>query len=246
MEAARVSALRGHKVYLFEKEKLGGQLNLACAPPGKAEIKLFLDFEERQLNQLGVKIENRELTPEVVMQEKPDAVIVATGAQPLVPSLPGIKRKGVVTAWQVLKGEVTTGNRVVILGGGQVGAETAAYLAAKGSQVTIVEMLSEIAADMYESMRDLLLLSLDDLGVKMRTTTTTKMITDNGVMVHYRGKQEFIKADTVVLALGANANRELADQLNKLGTELYMVGDCAEARKLPYATEEGFKAALKL
>jgi len=246
LEAARISALRGHKVHLFEKEKIGGQLNLACIPPGKAEVRLFLDFEERQLNQVGVKIKNKNLTPEVIMQEKPDAVIIATGAQPLVPSLPGINGKNVVTAWQVLNGETTTGNIVVILGGGQVGAETAKYLANEGRQVTIVEMLGEIAADMYESMRGLMLISLDKLGVKVRTDTIAKAISDNGVTVDCNGKEELINADTVVLALGASANRELVGKLEKLVSELYMAGDCVEARKLPDAIEDGFKAASKI
>ena len=246
LEAARVSAIQGHKVHLFEKEKLGGQLNLACIPPGKDDIKLFLDFEKKQLDKLGTKIEYKTLTPEIVLQEKPDAVIVATGAQPLVPSLPGIEKRNVVTAWQVLKEEVTTGSKVVVLGGGEVGAETAEYLVTKGKQVTIVEMLDSIATDLDRTSRLLLILSLDELGVKMLTKATAKEITDRGVVVDYRNKEEFIEADTVVLALGAQPNRELVEQIKKLDVELYIVGDCAEVRRLPDAVEEGFKAALKL
>lgn len=246
LEAARVSAIQGHKVHLFEKEKLGGQLNLACIPPGKDDIKLFLGFEKKQLDKLGTKIEYKTLTPEIVLQEKPDAVIVATGAQPLVPSLPGIEKRNVVTAWQVLKEEVTAGSKVVVLGGGEVGAETAEYLVTKGKQVTIVEMLDSIATDLDRTSRLLLILSLDELGVKMLTKATAKEITDRGVMVDYRNKEEFIEADTVVLALGAQPNRELVEQIKKLDVELYIVGDCAEVRRLPDAVEEGFKAALKL
>jgi 2,4-dienoyl-CoA reductase-like NADH-dependent reductase (Old Yellow Enzyme family)/thioredoxin reductase len=246
LETARVAALRRHKVRLFEKEKVGGQLNLACIPPGKNDIRFFLDFQEKQLSKLKIKIENKELTPEIVKQEKPDVVIAANGAQPLLPSLPGIEGKNVVTAWQVLKGGKTTGNKVVILGGGMVGAETAEYLAAKGKQVTIVEMLEAIAADMDRTSRLLLIFSLDELGVKMLTKATAKEINDQGVIVNHRSKQQFIKVDTVVLALGARPNRELADHLKMLGTELYLVGDCAQARKLPDAVEEGFKTALKL
>jgi len=246
LEAARVSAIRGHKVHLFEKEKLGGQLNLACIPPGKDDIKLFLDFEKKQLDKLGIKIEYKTLTPEIVLQEKPDAVIVAIGAQPLVPSLTGIEKRNVVTAWQVLKEEVTTGSKVVVLGGGEVGAETAEYLVTKGKQVTIVEMLDSIATDMDRTSRLLLILNLGELGVKMLTKATAKEITDRGVVVDQRNKEEFIEADTVVLALGAQPNRELVEQIKKLDVELYIVGDCAEVRRLPDAVEEGFKAALKL
>jgi len=246
MEAARVAALRGHKVHLFEEEKLGGQLNLACVPPGKAEIKLFADFEREQINKLGVKVETRALTPEIVKQAKPDAVVVASGAQPIVPSLPGIEKKKVITAWQVLKEEVIPEGKVVILGGGQVGAETAEYIAEKGNQVVIVEMLDRVATDMDKTSRQLLFFSLEDLGVKMLTKATAKEITKQGVIVDYRGKQQLIEADTVVLALGAKPNRELADQLQKLGIELYIVGNCAKVGRIPDAVEEGFKAALQL
>jgi len=246
LEAARVSAVRGHKVRLFEKEKLGGQLNLACVPPGKEDIKLFLDFEKKQLDKLGIKIEHKTLTPEIVLQEKPDAVIVAIGARPLVPSLTGIEKGNVVTAWQVLKEEISVGSKVVVLGGGEVGAETAEYLATKGKQVTIVEMLDSIATDVDRNSRLLLILSLDELGVKVLTKATAKEVTDRGVVIDYRGKEEFLEADTVVLALGAQPNRELAEQIKELDVELYLVGDCAEVRRLSDAVEEGFKAALKL
>ncbi|MFC1929427.1 FAD-dependent oxidoreductase [Chloroflexota bacterium] len=246
LEAARVSALRGHKVHLFEKEELGGQLNMAGVPPGKAEIKLLLDFEKKQINKLGVKVEEKALTPEIVSQAKPDAVIVATGAQPTVPSLPGIKKGNVATAWQVLKGEVIPEGKVVILGGGEVGAETAEYLAKRGYQVTIVEMLEQIASDMDNISRQLLLYSLEDLGVKMLTKATAKEITDHGVVIDCRGKQQDIETDTVILALGAKPNQKLANQLKKLVTQLYMVGDCNQVRRLPDAVEGGFKVALSL
>jgi 2,4-dienoyl-CoA reductase-like NADH-dependent reductase (Old Yellow Enzyme family)/thioredoxin reductase len=246
LEAARVSALRGHKVHLFEREKLGGQLNLACVPPGKNDFRLFLDFEGKQLNKLGVKVEYKALTPEIVSQEKPDAIIVASGAQPFLPPLPGIENKNVVTAWQVLKKEVSTGGKVVVLGGGEVGAETAEYLAEEGKQVTIIEMLDNIATDIDRTTRLLLLFSLDELGVRMLTKATAKEITNRGVMVDHRGREKFIEGDTIVLALGAQPNQELADQLLKLGIELYTVGDCADVRRLPEAVEEGYKAALKV
>ncbi|MFC1982646.1 FAD-dependent oxidoreductase, partial [Chloroflexota bacterium] len=221
LEAARVSALRGHKVHLFEKEELGGQLNIAGVPPGKAEIKLLLDFEKNQINKLGVKVEEKALTTEIVSQAKPDAVIVATGARPIVPSLPGIEKENVVTAWQVLKGEATPEGKVVILGGGEVGAETAEHLAKKGNQVTIVEMLDKVASDMDELSCHLLLFSLEDLGVKILTKATAREITDLGVVTDYRGKKQLIEAATVVLALGAQPNQELGNQLKKLGTQLY-------------------------
>ena len=119
-------------------------------------------------------------------------------------------------------------------------------LATDGRQVTVVEMLGEIAADMYESMRGLMLISLNELGVRVRTGTTATAISGNGVTVDCNGKQELITADTVVLALGAGANQELAGKLENLASDLYTVGDCVEARKLPNAVEDGFKVASRI
>jgi pyruvate/2-oxoglutarate dehydrogenase complex dihydrolipoamide dehydrogenase (E3) component len=246
MEAARVAALRGHKVRLFEKEKLGGQLNLACLPPGKDDMKYFVDFEVKQLNKLGVKVQYDAFTAEMVSQKKPDAVIVATGGQPLMPSIPGINKKQVVTAWQVLKGEVGTGSRIVVLGGGEVGAETAEYLATKGKRVTIVEMLDSIAANIERTTRLLLMFSLNELGVTILTKAIAKEITDQGVIVDHMGKQEIVDADTIVLALGSEPVKKLADQLAESSTEFFVVGDCSEPRMLPDAVKEGFKVGLEL
>lgn len=246
MEAARVSALRGHKVQLFEKGKLGGQLNLACVPPAKAEIISFLTFEERQLSRLGVQIKNRQLTAQEVVRERPDAVIIATGARPAVPALPGIDRKLVVNAWQVLSGEVAAGDRVVVLGGGQAGAETAEYLAATGKKVVLVGRRDEIAADEHRLIRIYLLNSLAGLGVRTLPKTAVREILDNGVVVDRGGEKEFIEADTVVLALHSEPDHQLADELKAAGVQFSAVGDCAGARKVFNAVEEGFMAALKL
>ena len=144
------------------------------------------------------------------------------------------------------KGEAIPEGKVVILGGGEVGAETAEYLAKKGNQVTIVEMLDTVATDMDRVSRQLLLFSLEDLGVKILTKAAAKEITDLGVVTDYRGKKQLIEADTVILALGAQPNQKLGNQLKKLVTQLYIVGDCTEVRRLPDAVEGGFKAALNL
>ena len=244
LEAARVSAVRGHKVRLFEKEKLGGQLNLASTPPGKDDMKFFLDFEEKQLIKLGVAIVYEALTPEIVSRDKPDAVIVATGAQPILPSLPGVEKKNVVTAWQILEGEVKTGHKVIVIGGGTVGAETAEYLGTQGRQVTLIEMMDSIASDMHRTSRLLLMFSLKDLGVEMLTKAVAKEINDRGVSIVYRGKVQFIEADTVVLALGSKSNRALSEQLERLNIEHSSVGDCVKPRILLDAIAEGFNAAL--
>lgn len=246
MEAARVAALRGHKVHLFEKSRLGGQLNLAWIPPAKSEMRSFLDFEERQLARLGVRLERRQMTADVVHREKPDSVIVATGAGPAVPTLPGANGKHVVNAWQVLSGESSTIDQVVVIGGGQAGAETAEYLAAKGKHVVLVGRRDEIAAEEHRLIRYGLLQSLGKLGVRVLPKTAVLEILNNGVAVMRDGQKEFIAAGTVVLALHAEPDHGLADELKEAGIDFREAGDCAGARKLFNAVEEGFMSALQL
>jgi 2,4-dienoyl-CoA reductase (NADPH2) len=248
LEAARVAALRGHKVHLYEKDTLGGQLNIACIPPGKSEIALFVDFEQEQLKRLGVRIEHRELNQEIVIQERPDAVIVATGAHPKRPQIPGIETNNVLSAWQVLKEDIPRG-KVVIIGGWQIGAETAEFLATKGSEVTIVEASNEISRDNMHLpfTHNFLLLSLEHLGVNMLTEATVEKITRRrGVIVKHKDQRFTIQADTVVLALGAQSDRTLANELAKLDVKLYIVGDCAGVGKMQKAITEGFRAGLAL
>ena len=127
-----------------------------------------------------------------------------------------------------------------------VGAETAEYLAAQGKQVTLVEMMDSIATDMHRTSRLLLMFSFEDLGVKILTKATVKAINDKGVSIDYIGKEKFLEADTVVLAIGSQQDRALSEQLAKLKIEYYDVGDCAQPRMLPDATLEGFNAALKV
>jgi NADPH-dependent 2,4-dienoyl-CoA reductase/sulfur reductase-like enzyme len=256
LEAARVAALRGHQVTLYEKDKLGGQINLACVPPAKEDIKLFLDYEKVQMEILKVNIKSEELTADKVRQAKPDAVVVATGAQPVWPDFPGSHNRNVVTVWQVLDGSVVPQGKVVVLGGGQYGAETAEYLASRGCQVTIIEA-SEIAkgsqsqlsegAD-YKTVLELVYLrqSLRFLGVNILKKAILEGVTEGGVTVNRSGECSTIEADTIVLALGHRSNAALADQLKDLGLELYVVGDCSGVGKLAKAVKEGFKAGLAL
>jgi 2,4-dienoyl-CoA reductase-like NADH-dependent reductase (Old Yellow Enzyme family)/thioredoxin reductase len=248
MEAARVAAARGHKVCLYEKDKLGGQLNMACRLPGKDEYELFLNYEREQLGKLGVRLENRELDRETIAREKPDAVIVATGAIPRKPKLPGSDNDNVVAAWQVLRGEMPRGKKIVVIGGGSTGAETAEILAFNGNTVTVVEKLGEVAADTanlpfyHLGLRR----ALEVLGVNLCTGTTAEEITGRGLVVSARGQRRVIEADMVVIALGAAPDRRLADRLKKMGLEVHKVGDCAGVANLSKAVKEGFHAGLAL
>ena len=178
MEAARVAALRGHEVTLAEKEDhLGGQFHLASLPECKEEIRVYLDYLSGQLKKLGVKIQlNQGITPEKLKETKADAVILAAGGFPLKPAIPGIDRDRVITAWEALTHPQKVGERVVIIGGGSVGAETAEFLLNHYKDVTLIEMLPEIAADAEKVNRKVLLRSLGEKGAKIRILTKADAI----------------------------------------------------------------------
>ena len=248
MEAARVAALRGHDVTLAEKEDhLGGQFHLASLPESKEEIRFYLEYLSGQLKNLGVKVQlNRMVTSEKLKEIKADVVILAAGGSPLKPAIPGLDRDHVMTAWEALAHPKKAGERVVVIGGGSVGAETADFLLGHYKDVTLVEMLSEIAADAEKVNRKVLLRSLGEKGAKIRILTRATLILAEGVEVEFGGLKEILAADTVVLATGVLPKNELEPALRALPVEFHKVGDCKEPRKAIDAIHEGFQVALKL
>ncbi len=258
LEAARVAALRGHQVTLFEKEhKLGGQVNLASVPSHMQEMSQLIKYLSRQVEKAGVKVElGKEVAPELVDEMKPDVVIVATGACPLTPDdILGIDKERVVTAWDVLAGKAATAARnVVILGGGLVGCETADFLAESGDNpvvgrtaVTIVEMLEDVASDMAHEAKHLLMHRLHAKGVKILTSAKVKEILDDGVIFTRDGQEESIHSvDNIVLALGAKPVDQLSEKIKDKVTEVYVIGDAKEPRKVLEATAEGAEVGRKI
>jgi len=245
LEAGKVAALRGHNVTLLEKEsEPGGQVRLATIPIGKEEyMSRVIGWRVRQCEQAGVKIElGREATPEAVAKYAPDVVIVATGANPCVPEIPGVDAPNAVVAWDVLNGQAKVGKRVVIAGGGLVGVEIADYLAENGlaESVTIIEMLPQIATDMSLFNKAYLVQKLDKYGVTVITNTQIRQITDKGVVaVGQEGEEMTIEADTVIIALGSVAENKLAQELEGKVPEIYTIGDCKKPRELTAAILEG-------
>lgn len=242
MEAARVAALRGHKVVLYEKEdKLGGQLNLAILPPHREEIANLTSYLSTQIKKLGVGIHcGKEVTPQVIDQEKPDEVIVATGASPLIPKIPGVNLKHVVNSWDVLTGKAgKIGKRVVIVGGGEVGCETAEFLGEGGHEVTIAEMLDTIGIAIEPNNRRYLLQRLGQLGVKLLASAKVLQIKSNQVVLGTYGKEWSIECDTVVLATGAAPNRDLPRALKEAFPKFFLIGDSLIARTAKEAMYEG-------
>jgi NADPH-dependent 2,4-dienoyl-CoA reductase/sulfur reductase-like enzyme len=259
LEAARVAALRGHQVSLYEmSDRLGGQLNLAAIPPVKQETALWIQYLITQVRKAGVNVNMKtEVTPAVVEQAKPDVVIVATGAVPLIPNdLRGTGKPNVVTAQDVLASKVDFGrmNKVVVVGGGRVGSETADLLAERGDfsfvqrrEVTIVEMLPEMAFDMYAATRYFLMGRLRADDVKMITSATVKEILDDGVVFTRNGVEETLHGmDTVVLALGARPVETLSQRIRDKVAEVYVIGDAKEPRRALEAIAEGAGIARKI
>lgn len=242
MEATRVAALRGHSVILYEKSnELGGQLLLASKPPHKEELQNILSYYSAQLRNLGVRIElNETANEQTITTEAPDVVILAAGAVPLVPNISGVSSSNVVTAWDVLTGSKTPNEKTVVVGGGEVGCETAEFIASSGAKVTVLEMLDYVAGDVELLTRRLLIERLRKLGVEFVTDAKVVDIVKDGIyfMGQRRGR-EYIEAATVVLATGSKPKNDLANPLSLMRTEFHVIGDCVEPRGILEAIREG-------
>jgi 2,4-dienoyl-CoA reductase-like NADH-dependent reductase (Old Yellow Enzyme family)/thioredoxin reductase len=243
MEAARVAALRGHRVVLCEAEdRLGGQLLLATVPPHKGELNNILTFLCAQMTRLGVEVKLRQqFTLELVANLEPEAVVVATGSTPFRLDIPGIDGDNVAVAREVVAGRKEVGENVVIVGGGQIGCETAELLTELGKQVTVVEMLPQMVSDMGIHSRRILLGRLRQLGIAMETKTQVLAITNTGVEVSRDDERCFLEADSVVLAAGAQPNRDVVRELEDKGFQLHLIGDGAEGRSVVDAIADGFR-----
>ncbi|HEX3046593.1 MAG TPA: FAD-dependent oxidoreductase, partial [Bacillota bacterium] len=248
VEAARIAAIRGHEVILFEKDaRLGGQLQVAVAPPHKQNLRLLLKYLEEQVVLTGVKVRlNTEMTAALILDERPDVVICATGVRPAGLRVPGFEKPLVMNAKQALDG-AKTGRRVIIIGGGVIGCEAAELLAEKGKQVAVVDVLDKLAVKMAATSRTILLAHLDSLGVKIYGSSKCKEIKDHSVVIeHKSGGIEELKADTVLIAVGDRPNRDLYSELEGKIMELYAVGDCHEPASIVEAVSTGYYTALQL
>jgi NADPH-dependent 2,4-dienoyl-CoA reductase/sulfur reductase-like enzyme len=249
MEVARVTALRGHKVTLWEKgTRLGGQLIQAAIPPYKYRIGILNQYLQTQLKKLKVKVElNKEVNAAMVAEFKPEVVILATGAKPLIPEIPGMDRAHVVQAGDVLEGRAKVGDRVVIIGGEVVGCETAEFLAEKGKKVTVTRRSPEMALGVGRSLRAFFLSRLVEKGVTLLPEINYNEITSDGLVVTTKeGEKKTIKADTVVLAAGAVPDKELYQALRGKVSEVHCIGDCVAPRKILDAITEGFRVGFEI
>jgi 2-enoate reductase len=247
MEAARVAAVRGHSVILYEKEnRLGGHVREASIPDFKKDLRNLIRWYEGELKKFDVKIWlDTEATEALIDEEKPDAVLIATGSQPLIPHLPGIDGAHVVTCVDLLRGMRRSEDQVAIVGGGLMGCEVALWLAQQGRRVTVVEMLPEVmAADnpLPSRMNRIMLLDLlAHYRVRVMTNANVREITPEGVVAAGPSGFMTIAAGTVVLAVGMKSEDGLYKKMLNKVAPLYAIGDCREPRNITGAVWDGYE-----
>ncbi len=245
MEAARVCSLRGHDVTLYEKRKLGGVLNEASIPGFKADIRPLISYFITQMENLKIKVFKKEATLNTIKTGGFNAVIIATGASPLIPNVPGIDNAIVCGALEVLNETKNLGKKAIIVGGGMVGTEVGLFLAEKGKEIVFVEMLDEFMNGLLRDEKSAYEERLSRQRVSICTGKRLESVHDKGVIVVDRyGKRQEILGDNVVIAAGFTPNRDLIDRLeSQKGLEVYEVGDCIEPRRIFEAIHEGYFAA---
>jgi 2-enoate reductase len=234
MEVARIAAIRGHNVTLYEKsDKLGGQVIAGAIPQFKEDEKRLLDWYKRELRDLKVSIQlNHEVSQEELSQASQDTVIIATGSKPFIPSIPGIENDKVSNAIDILLGKKETGKKIVLIGGGLVGCETALWLAQHGKEITIIEIAENILTrgkPVPYANKQMLQDMLAYNNVRVLTNTSVIEITDKGVtLVDKSFKRGNLEADTVIVATGFTPVQELYDSLRNKIADLYMIGDAKQ------------------
>jgi 2,4-dienoyl-CoA reductase (NADPH2) len=249
MTAATVAAARGHDVTVFDAAGApGGRLVAAALPPFKEEIRNLIESQHVRARRAGVRFRfDHPVDPGFVEREKPDALVLATGADPLRLPVPGVDGPNVVLAEDVLTGRRPARGRVVVIGGGSVGCETAEFLLERGvTDVTVLEMLGRMADNVVPTYRPFFLGRLKAGGVKFSTRTTVTGITEGGVNVAREGGADFVPADTVILAAGYRADPRKIEAFRQAAPEVHAVGDCVQARAIQEAVEEGFAVGAAL
>lgn len=277
MQAARTAAMRGHEVHLYEKAgTLGGQIDLATVLPNKAEFGMLVRDMKRHLSKNGVAVETGiEVTPEMVERLRPDALVVATGAEQRPYSIPGSGRKKVISAIDLLRTKVKMGRRVVVVGGGSLGCEVALLAGGSGMvneqilafllrmkaeipgtlygladrsprEVTLITRRDSVGQDIGQTTRWIFLQELDRLNVRVFTRTENIEITDDGVEFETGDEHKVISADMIIISPGMQPNNALYEVLKHKVEEIHLIGDSKDPRKALDAIREGAEAGLRL
>jgi len=250
LKAAEIAALRGHQVKVFEKEtRTGGRMRLGANPPKKDVYIEFLDYLERRTKTLGVAFEmGKTFTEDMLDPEKPDVVIVATGASPQLPDWKGIEESNALSVDDVLSNRVNIGDKVLVIGGGGTGAEIADLLSEKGKMITLVEMLEDIALDLVNHLQYYLKQRLNEKGVTILTSTRVVELGKGYAMVEGAPDIKILDGfDNIVLAIGSEVpNDAIYKNLEGKVAEVYAIGDANQPRAIVDAVYEGEAIAIKI
>ncbi|MFH1031291.1 MAG: FAD-dependent oxidoreductase [Chloroflexota bacterium] len=247
MEAAWILAQRGHRVSLYERtDRLGGQWNMAIQQEGKENFASLTDYLSRGLNQAKVKIIlNKEVTPELVREVNPEVIVLATGASAAPLDVLGASRPNVVQGVDVITGKAKVGKKVVVVGGRHIGMEVAISLAKQGKLVSLVtrrRLGRDVERNVFLTLRQ----ALADNNVRIYTDSAVSEITEDGVYIAQYKDLFFLKADSVVLAVGSKAENKLAEALHRSSHIVHKIGDCVEPRSALEAMHEGRRIACEI
>lgn len=251
MEAARVSALRGHNVAIYEKnERLGGVVIPGGMPSFKKDDHALIRWYEQELAKLDVKVNySTEATADFLLQENADTVIIATGSKPILLNLPGKELNNVVTAEEILLNESLAGNSIAVVGGGLVGCEAALWLAQKGKKVTVIEASSDICGGPhgipfmnYDMLKDLLAYH----NVEVMKNSLVSEVTEQGVNVKTTDGTLNIPADTIILSVGYTSENKLYKELELEVEDLYLLGDAKRVKNIMYAIWDAYEVARQI
>ena len=251
MEAAVTAKQRGHEVILLEKsDRLGGKLNFSRQVPFKRDLCKFMDYLIHMVDKTGVQVRlNTEATVEMVEAMEPDVVIAAVGAKALVPPIPGVDGKNVITAeeaYRKVKAGEDIGQKIAVLGGGDVGCETAVDLAQEaGKQVGLVEMTDTLAAASCAIPRTAITKEIEKC-VDAHTGSRCTGITEQGISYVDAEGEHFMEADTVVLSAGMVPQKQQAEAFRMIAGEFFPIGDCVKANNVRTAVRTGYDSAIQL
>lgn len=249
MKAAEIAARRGHQVTLYEEKKeLGGQFLFAALPPHKAVLQEFIDYLRVQLSKLSINIllENP-FSLSLLEKEKPDVAIMATGSKPLIPDLPGLKEIKTFSVWEALSQPQLLGSKILIVGGGGQGTEVADFLSEHGQKVTLIEMREGIALDLVVHLQHFLNTRLRAKGVEILTSTKAVRFETDGLWVEDpQGLKKLRGYDSIVIAMGAIPQNDMAETLKNKVPEVYIIGDAVKPREMMEAVWEGAEVALRI
>ena len=251
MEAARDAILKGHTVTLYERsDHLGGELLAAGNRPLKGEVSELNDWYQRELKELNAQIHlNVEMTPESIIAQKPDIVLLTVGASSVMPgSIPGIRHEKSISALDALDGSRTVGDTVVVVGGGEIGCEAAMHFAIEGKNVSLVEAMPDVMSVEFvpNQCKSMLKDMMEYYHVSIYTGSRLVEVNDEGAVIEADGETKLLKADSVVLSIGMRRNPSMKEALTGNGIEVYEIGSGKQPGNIYKAVHDAFEVVYNL